>query len=78
VNNLPTEYGTITFTMTMRGRKVVAELSGNLHVPSGKIFVRSPLDRPAVAATLDGRKSGLNKGDGVLVRRLPARVEFSY
>jgi hypothetical protein len=55
VRGLRTEYGTISYSMNLKGDAVEVRFSGSPRVPPGGIEVRSPLDRPLRAASADGR-----------------------
>jgi hypothetical protein len=78
VENLPTGYGPLTYSMRRLGGSVEVDLSGSLTIPPGGIEVRSPLDVPPREAVVDGSSAALTKKGGVLVHRTPVRVLFNH
>jgi hypothetical protein len=78
VENLPTGYGPLTYSMRRLGGSVEVDLSGSLTIPPGGIEVRSPLDVPPREAAVDGSSAALTKKGGVLVHRTPVRVLFNH
>jgi hypothetical protein len=74
IRNLPTEYGTLSFTLRRDGGEVVYTLSGD--VPPGGLLVCPPLTGKAIA--VHGDNAGQGPRGEVLVRRLPARIGFVY
>jgi hypothetical protein len=78
VRRLPTHWGILNFSMRSDGPDVVrVRLSGDLTIPPGKIVLPSPLDRPIVAAAVNGTPVAADAGR-VLVDRCPADVELRY
>ena len=78
VTNLPTYYGTISYSIKRVGKSVVVHLDGTLHVPSGKIIVKSPLSKRIKSATVNGVKVKAVKGKEIRVDKLPSTITISY
>jgi hypothetical protein len=79
VRRLPTHWGILNYSMRTDGPDVVRiRLSGDVRVPPGKIEVRSPFDRPIVAATQNGAPVAAFDGGRVQVDVAPADVELRY
>ena len=81
VQGLHTAFGTLDLTMRAQGNRVRATIGGAMRVPPGGIVVRSPLGGPRRGATVDGAPAAVTQaGESVevVVRRLPAVVEFAY
>ncbi|MBM2845808.1 MAG: putative secreted protein [Bacteroidetes bacterium] len=78
VTNLPTYYGNISYSIKKAGKNVVVQLDGTLHVPSGKIVVKSPLSKRITSVTVNGVKVKALKGKEILVERLPSTIKISY
>jgi len=57
---------------------VRVRLGGDLVVPPGRIVITSPLDRPILAATVDGRPVAAPQRDALAVDAVPAEVELRY
>ena len=79
VRRLPTHWGVLDYTMQSAGPDTVrVRLGGDLVVPPGRIVITSPLDRPIVAATVDGRPVAALQRDALAVDAVPAEVELRY
>ncbi len=76
INGFPTTFGKVSMRMKAQGDSVVAEISGDLTIPQGKIVVRSPLDRPAGEVRVDGLH--VSPGSEAVIGAVPARVVFRY
>lgn len=79
VSALPTVYGRLSFTMTKKEHSAIVFVSGaELQMPEGGIILHSPLDRPVKAVRVDGGRLRAMHARSILVRSLPASVEFFY
>jgi hypothetical protein len=77
VANLPTHFGTVSYSIKKVGRAVVVRLEGSARVPSGKVFLKSPLSKPITAVKINGRKAK-HLASEIHVRTFPSTVEISY
>ncbi len=78
VTNLPTYYGKISYSIRRNGNKVVVDISGGVHMPKGKLVLKSPLSKPVKSAMIRGKNVRVANARDVVIGRLPARVEFRY
>jgi hypothetical protein len=79
VRRLPTYWGVLNLTMRSEGRDDVrVRMAGDLVLPPGKIVVRSPLDRPLRAVTVNGRRLETVAPDSAVVDEFPADVVLHY
>jgi len=69
-----TRYGALSLEMDVDGATARVHIGGELRVPPGGIEVRSPIDRPVKAATLDGQPTSTP----IVLRQLPAEVVFQH
>lgn len=76
VQNLPTAFGRLSYSMNGEGADVVVTLSGDVSIPRGNIVVKAPRDRAPSGIDGDGAR-GAGPRD-VVVSRLPARVVIHY
>ena len=60
--------------MDVRGSTARVQIDAGLRVPPGGIEVRSPIDGPVKAATVDGQPTSTP----VVLRQLPAEVVFQH
>jgi hypothetical protein len=75
VENLPTYYGTLGYTLSRDGDALRLSLAAGLEPPPGGIVVRPPLPRPLRRASVDGKdletldawSATLERGPGTLV-----------
>ncbi len=77
VKNLHTYYGTLDYRMQMHDGTLHVELGGNLHMPPGKIVLKSPFSSDLKAVVVNGKKSKAFNAKEVRVNVLPARVTMS-
>ena len=77
VRGLRTYYGTLGYSMRMRGKTVVVRFTSGLRVPPGGIVVRSPLARALIRAVADGTPVAIGAGE-VVLRRLPRELVLLY
>jgi len=78
VQNLPTYYGLLNYTMRKTNHRVSVDLSGAVHVPPGGILLTSPLEAKTKTVTVNGKKVSPNASREVRIKALPAEVEFLY
>src|SRR6185295_11354772 len=76
VRHLRTPWGELSFTLTRRGNAVRYRIAGGTEIPPGGIVLNWPLSGQPASATLDGKSVPLSTNATVVVRRLPATVEF--
>ena len=77
VRGLRTYYGTLGYSMRMRGKTVVVRFTSGLRVPPGGIVVRSPLARALSRAVADGTPVAIGAGE-VVLRRLTRELVLLY
>ncbi|HEX6534188.1 MAG TPA: discoidin domain-containing protein [Gemmatimonadaceae bacterium] len=75
---LPTPYGRLDCRMRAEGDSVRAWIGGGVRVPPGGVVVRSPVDRPIVAATVNGERAAVVDAREIVLRHLPAAVVLRY
>jgi F5/8 type C domain len=78
VQNLPTRYGNVSYSMKKVSERVMVRLSGDVRVPGGKIIVISPRSLPVSSVRVDGKKSGSFNAGQVAVEHVPATIEMFY
>jgi hypothetical protein len=78
VKQLPTYYGKLNLSMKLEGEKVIAELSGDVRIPSGKIILKSPRDRDIRSVVVNAAPYLHFTAAEVILQELPARVELHY
>ncbi len=78
VSNLPTYYGNISYSIKKQGKSVVVELSGDVQIPKGKIVLKSPLAKRVRSIRIDERNVQVLSAKGIVIEKLPARVELRY
>jgi hypothetical protein len=76
VRNLPTRYGPLTYTLRSDSGSVTVDIGAGTDMPPGNIHVMSPLAAVPRGITGAGRSSADPRE--AVVRRLPARVVFTY
>jgi hypothetical protein len=76
VENLPTHFGPLSYSVRADGDRVVVDIGAGTDIPPGNIHVRSPL-RITPREIRGGRKAEDDPRDAV-VERLPARLVFTY
>jgi hypothetical protein len=77
VRHAPTRFGVISFTMKKEGNAVRVHLSGDAH-PRGGLVIRSPLDRPLTAASVNGKPVAVSSGNFVRIEDLPSDIALEY
>ncbi len=78
VENLPTYYGKISYSMKKIDKKVEIEISGDVQIPSGKIIIKSPLNTTPVMIEINGKPYQSMKPNEVVVSSLPAKIVLVY
>jgi hypothetical protein len=78
VTNLPTYYGNINYSINKVGKDVVVKLDGTMHVPSGKIVLKSPLSKRVKSVRINDVKEKSIGGRDILIKTLPSTVKISY
>ncbi|MCW5698576.1 MAG: discoidin domain-containing protein [Rhodospirillales bacterium] len=79
VKRLPTTAGTLNYTMRLNDDGTLSvDMTGDIHVPPGKIVVISPLSEAPVAVAVNGAPTTSFDGNTVIVDTFPAKVEFQY
>ena len=82
VRDLPTFYGLLSYAMKKSGKKsapiIRLELSGGVRVPGGGLVVPSPLEQKLTSVRINGVQARANRSSEVIVRKLPASIEFRY
>lgn len=78
VERLPTYYGVLNYSMKMAGKNVVVNVTGDLRLPRGGIFLKSPFDTPLKSVRVNRKTSRTFTNDTVTIFTFPAKVELSY
>lgn len=78
VEQLPTYYGPLTYTMRMKGTSVVVTIGAGITLPPGKIILKSPLSRPIVSASIRKKNVKVRSANEVVIGHLPATVVLTY
>ena len=78
VQGLRTYGGELSFTIRPAGKRIIAELSGNIDVSRWKLLLASPLGRPLRGVKVDGKVIPVPGSAEVPITRLPAKVELTY
>ena len=76
VRHLPTYYGKLDFSLMKRGNRLVADLSGDVAVPEGKIVLKSTAVHEPVSVYGDGKRG--KQAREIVIEKLPAHVELEY
>jgi len=78
VKNLPTYYGSITLSMRLAGENVIAELTGNVQIPSSRIVLVPPREKELKTVRVNGALSSRWTQQEIIISTLPATVEMIY
>ncbi len=78
VENLPTYYGKISYSMKKIANKVEIEISGDVQVPAGKIIVKSPFDTAPVSIEMNSMPYQSIKLNEFVVSSLPTKIVLVY
>ena len=78
VEQLPTYYGALTYTMRMTGTRVVVTIGAGITIPPGKIVLKSPLSRPIVSASIGKKRLKVTTANEVVIGHVPATVVLTY
>jgi hypothetical protein len=73
VRGLRTPAGTVSYRMTRDGDDIILDLNPGVSVPSGGVYITSPLEQPLRSATVDGRAVSVD-GPAVRLGHWPRRV----
>jgi hypothetical protein len=78
VANLPTYYGTVTYSLRKAGKTVIADISGSFDAPKHPLALASPLLAPLRGVTMGGKKVPIPPLGEVAIKSLPARIVLKY
>ncbi len=78
VKKLPTHYGLLDYSIKGDGTKVLAELSGNVQIPPGKIVLKSPRSADLKSVYVNGFEHKQFTATEVVLDKFPATVQMSY
>jgi len=78
VQELPTYYGPVSYTMKRQGNTVLVTLDGNVRMPPGKIVLKSPLSKRIRSAKVGKNAAKVSRANEVMVGKLPATIELRY
>jgi hypothetical protein len=79
VKRLPTWYGTLSYKLGLEEPdKLRLVLSGDLALPSGKIILKAPADRPIRSVAVNGKPVDTFTADQAVIGEFPAEVTVSY
>ncbi len=76
VDNLPTYFGPLSFTVAQQADSVVIHIAGQLDIPPGKIILKCPPGRPPVAVLGGGHWDAVE--GGIIPDSLPAGIILKY
>jgi hypothetical protein len=77
IQNAPTRFGLLNFTVERSGGSVNVDLSGAAS-PSGGFVLKSPLDRAIGKASLNGTPVSVEPDNSIRITSLPAKVVLEY
>ncbi len=79
IENLPTYYGEISFSIKKEKQNYNLTLYGNLDFPSGKIVLKNfNSSKLPLKVLINGKESNLFTNNSVLIDEFPANVEIFY
>jgi len=78
VKGLSTPYGQVSFSLRKKGKVVVADVSGSFDAANHRLVIHSPLAARPRSATIGGRRVTISESGEIVLKKLPARVEFTY
>ncbi len=78
IENLRTYYGSISFAIRKNGNRVTVGVSGTFDASRNRLLLTSPLSAPVKAVQIDGSSVSIGTDREVLLKKLPAVVEFTY
>jgi len=78
VQELPTYYGPVSYTMKRQGNTVLVTLDGDVRMPPGKIVLKSPLSKRIRSAKVGKNAAKVSRANEVMVGKLPATIELRY
>jgi hypothetical protein len=78
VEKLRTYFGDLSYTLHMKGKSVVAEVSGGFEAERHPLIMKSPLLETPRSVLIDGAAAQRSPAGEVLLTRLPANVEWRY
>lgn len=73
-----TPYGTLDVAVRMQRNGTGVQVGGDAHAPAGGVVIHAPFPRRPSAARVNGAATPLRPDGSVLVRALPATVDFSF
>jgi len=77
INNLPTYYGNINYSIKPDGRDYIMNISGDVEIPKGKIRFRNIWGKDPKKVTINGMNQTL-KNQEIVIHKLPAEVKISF
>jgi len=78
IDNLPTWWGRLRYTMRRREGVIELELAPGLRQPAGGIVIQPPLPRSLVSVEVDGRQIADFDAKSVTLRKSPAQVVMRF
>jgi hypothetical protein len=75
---MPTHFGNINIKMKRDDNKVIAEISGDIEIPKGKIVLKNPLEQNTKSCLVNGKDGIVKTGGDIVIDALPAEVEMIY
>jgi hypothetical protein len=78
VEKLRTYFGDLSYSLHMKGKSVVAEVSGGFEAERHPLIMKSPLLETPRSVLIDGAAAQRSPAGEVLLTRLPANVEWRY
>lgn len=75
INNLPTYYGNINYSVKPSGKEYVMNISGNVDIPEGKIHVKTHWSGRVESILINGKVQPVS--DEIIVDKLPAEIRIT-
>jgi F5/8 type C domain len=79
VENLPTYYGELSYSIKKNGNKYSIKFYGNISLPPGGLIIKNfPVDKTPFSVTVNGNSiKGFDKNN-IRVNQFPATIEITY
>jgi hypothetical protein len=78
VEGLATYHGTISYILSRKGRRVIADVSGSFEAAHHRLVIMAPLTGTLSRVTVNGRRVPVRANQEVVLDVLPSTVEFTY
>jgi hypothetical protein len=79
IENLPTYYGNISYSIKKENKECNINISGDLKIPSGKIILKNIYDRNAHSGVFINNKKTTDIVDNdIIIRDFPCEIKIKY